>query len=264
MPIADLGSVRLHYRLEGAAHAPVLALLHSLGTDLSLWDGVAESLAADYRILRVDLRGHGASSVPPGPYRLADFARDLLALLDALNLARVHLAGISLGGIIAMECAVRAPGRVRSLVLANTAARIGTSEGWQARIERVLATGMADLAAGAAEVWFTQSFRQSHAEEAARFANRLAACSPEGYLASCAALRDADLSQALSRIASPALVVAGAFDSVTTLADARALEEGIPDARCLELPAAHLSAAELPGSFARAVRSFLQEDHPHG
>lgn len=264
MPVADLGSVRLHYRLAGAADRPVLTLVHSLGTDLSLWDRVAENLVADYRILRFDLRGHGASSVPPGPYRLADFGQDLLALLDALNLPRVHLAGTSLGAMIAMECAVRAPRRAGKLILANTAARIGTKNGWQARISDVLARGMTELAAGAAERWFTQAFRQAHADEVARFTKILSTSSPDGYTASCAALRDADFSQELSRIGSPALVIVGSDDQVTTLADGRVLQQGIPDACCLELAAAHLSAAELPDQFSSAVRSLLQEEHRHG
>lgn len=264
MPIVDLGSVRLHYRLEGAANGPVLALIHSLGTDLSMWDRVTENLGVDHLILRFDLRGHGASGVPPGPYRLADFCQDLFALLDVLNLARVHLAGTSLGGMIVMACSIHAPSRVRSLILANTAARIGTKDGWCARMERIRMDGMTQLAAGSAERWFTQAYRQSQAEEVARFTKMLATCSPEGYIASCAALCDADLSQELPRIAPPALVIAGSDDPVITPAEGRALEQGIPDARCLGLPAAHLSAAELPDEFSGAVRSFLQAKHRHG
>ena len=264
MPIADLGSVRLHYRVEGAADGPVLTLIHSLGTDLSMWDRVADNLAADYRILRFDLRGHGASSVPPGPYALADFCQDLLALLDVLKFPRVAMAGTSLGGIIAMGCAIRAPRRAGKLILANTAARVGTSDGWNLRMEQVLAAGMAEVAAGASARWFTDAFCRRHTDEVARFTGMMANTSPEGYIASCAALRDADLSQELSSIVSPALVVAGGFDSVTTPADALVLEQGIPDARCLELAAAHLSAAELPDEFSHAIRSFLDEEHAYG
>jgi 3-oxoadipate enol-lactonase len=256
--------VGLHFRFEGAADRPVLVLLHSLGTNLSMWDRVAETLTTDYRILRVDLRGHGGSQVPPGPYRLADYCDDLFALLDALRLSRVHLAGISLGGMIAMGCAIRDPGRTGRLILANTAACIGTSNGWNARIAQVHAVGMTQLAAGAGEVWFTQAFREAHAEEVGRFTQMLSTCSLEGYTASCAALRDADLSQQLSGIVSPVLVVAGSGDAVTTPADAAALQQGIPDASCLELPAAHLSAAELPDEFSSAVQSFLREEHPYG
>lgn len=264
MPIVDLSSVRLHYRLEGAANGPVLALIHSLGTDLSMWDRVTEDLGADHLILRFDVRGHGASGVPPGPYRIADFCRDLIALLDVLGLTRVHLAGTSLGGIIAMAFSIHAPSRVHSLILANTAARIGSSDGWRARMELIRTDGMAQLAAGAAERWFTQAYRQSHAEEVARFTKMLTTCSPEGYMAGCAALCDADLSQELSRIALSALVIAGSYDPVITPIEIRILKQGIPDVRCLELPAAHLSAAELPEEFSSAVRSFLQEKHHHG
>lgn len=124
--------------------------------------------------------------------------------------------------------------------------------------------GMTPLAAGAAERWFTQAYRRSHAEEIAQFTKILATCPPEGYIASCAALCDADLFQELPRIAASALVIAGSYDPVITPTEGRALEQGIPDARCLELPAAHLSAAELPEEFSNAVRSFLQEGHRHG
>lgn len=257
MPIADLGAVRLHYRIEGAANPPVLVLIHSLGTDLSMWDGVTGNLGGDHRILRFDLRGHGASSVPPGPWQLADFGQDLLALLDALDLASVHLAGTSLGGLIAMWIAVHAPSRAGSIVLANTAARIGTREGWQARIALAGEVGMAEIARGAAERWFTPAFRRSEPDEVARFAQLLASSSPEGYVASCTALKEADLTPDLSAIHARALVVTGAFDPVTTPAEGHRLEQDIAGARYIELPAAHLCAAELPGPFSSAVRAFL-------
>ncbi|MFY9746903.1 MAG: 3-oxoadipate enol-lactonase [Acidobacteriaceae bacterium] len=259
MAVAEVGSVRLHYRIEGAANGSVLVLIHSLGTDLSMWDGVAANLARDHRVLRFDLRGHGASSVPSGPWRLADFGHDLLALLDTLDLASGDLAGTSLGGMIAMWIAIHAPTRAGRLILANTAARVGTREGWQARIADVRTASMAEVAKGAAERWFTSAFRESHPEEVTRLTHLLASSSEEGYIASCAALGDADLIANLSDIHAPALIVAGACDLVTTPADGRRLQQGIAGARYVELPGAHLCAAELPDPFSSAVREFLQE-----
>ena len=257
MPIAELSSVRLHYQIEGAANAPMLVLIHSLGTDLSMWNGVAVNLSRDYRILRFDLRGHGGSSVPPGPWQLADFGKDLLALLETLDLTGVDLAGTSLGGMIAMWLVIHAANRAGRIILANTAARIGTHDGWQARISQVVSMGMAQVAEGAAERWFTHAFRQSHPKEVAGLTRLLSSCSPEGYIASCAALRDADLSRDLSAIQVPALIVTGACDPVTPPDDGRRLEQGIAGAQYVELQAAHLCAAELPEQFSSTVRAFL-------
>ena len=264
MAEADIGAVRLHYQFNGPGQGPVLVLAHSLGTDLTMWDGVVERLTPRWRILRFDARGHGRSSVPPGPCTVADLAQDLLALLDTLAIERVHLAGVSLGGMVGMHLGIHAPQRLGHLVLINTAARIGTREGWNARIQEALHDGMGSVANGAAERWFTPGFRQANAPLIARLQAALAASSAQGYAAACAAIRDMDLTPDLGRIAAPTLIVAGTHDAVTPPAESRILEQSIPHGRYAELPAAHLSPVELPDALSRSILAFLAEELPHG
>ena len=257
MPIADLGPVRLNYQLEGAEAAPVLALAHSLGTDLTLWDSIVEHLGPAFRILRWDLRGHGKSAVVPGSAALPDFGQDLLALLDTLRIAQCHFAGISLGGVIGLWFAIHAPQRLGKLILANTAARIGQSQNWQERIDLVREQGLAGVAAGAGERWFTSAYRTAHPQDVDLLTRKMASSSVDGYIAACAALRDADLTTELSRIRAQTLVIAGTFDTVTTPEDGRTLEHAISRARYVELPAAHLAPVECSVRFSRIALDFL-------
>src|SRR5262245_57709410 len=133
MPFATVDDVRVHYRIDGPAGGPILVLAHSLGADLTMWDPQAAALAGLFRVLRYDARGHGASSVTPGPYTLERLARDALGLIDALALPRAYFGGLSLGGMVGLWLGAHAAERVGKLVLANTAARIGTPESWNAR-----------------------------------------------------------------------------------------------------------------------------------
>ena len=126
MPFIEANGCRLHYRFDGPETAPVLVLCHSLGTNLSLWDGQLARLCQDFRVLRYDGRGHGASSVTPGPYSIELLGKDLLGLLDGLGIARAHLCGLSMGGCVALWLGIHAGERIERLVLSNTAARIGT------------------------------------------------------------------------------------------------------------------------------------------
>jgi len=257
LPFTDLDGLRIHHRLDGPAAAPVVVLSSSLGTAHRLWEPQLPALAARFRVLRYDARGHGASSVPPGPWDVATLARDVLGLLDRLELRAVSFCGLSLGGMVGMWLGVNAPGRIRRLVLANTAARLGPPSAWDARIAAVRAGGMAAVADGVLGRWFTPAFRGARPEEVERSRQMLLATPPEGYAAACAAVRDMDQRAAIASIRAPALVVAGASDQATPPADGRFLAERIPGARYLELQAAHLSNVEAPGPFTDAVVRFL-------
>lgn len=265
MPVADLGGLRLHYRQEGAADAPMLALAHSLGTDLSLWDPIVARLSPSYRILRWDMRGHGKSAVVHGPAKLAEFGRDFLALLEALDISSCHFAGISLGAILGLWLGIYAPESIGKLVVANTAARIGKPQVWDERIALVRSEGLAPVAAGSAERWFSKGYRDARQKDVARVTERLASSSPEGYVAACAALRDADLSADLFLIQARTLVVTGTGDRVTTPDEGHILQRSIPHARSVELPAAHLAPIECAADFSEAVLAFLAEkEEPRG
>lgn len=265
MPHAELTHVRAHYRLDGRENQPFLVLVHSLGADLTMWDEVACALGACRRILRCDLRGHGASSVPAGPYSIADLGRDLLELLEMLSLEPCDLCGLSIGGQIAMWLGANAPQKFEKLVMANTAARIGTVEGWNERIARVRGEGLSKIAGEAMERWFTAPFRESAPVRVAGIRSALTVTPLDGYIGCCAALRDSDFTASLHRIEAPVLVIAGAHDPVATTEDGRALAAGMPRASYLELNAAHISAVEQAGAFSSAMGAFLDgEGIQHG
>jgi 3-oxoadipate enol-lactonase len=257
MPFADLHGIRLQYRLEGPPAAPVVVLSSSLGTDHRLWDAQAAGLSGRFRVLRYDPRGHGASSVPPGPWDIAALGRDVLGLLDAVGIAEASFCGLSLGGMVGMWLGVNAPRRIRRLVLANTAAWLGPPERWEGRIGAVRAGGMAAVVDGVLARWLTPAFRAANPAEEARLRGILLATPPEGYAAACGAIRDMDQRAAVGAVRAPTLVVAGASDEATPLPDARFLVEAIPGAHLVELPAAHLSNVEAAGPFTRAVAAFL-------
>src|SRR5262245_33912643 len=177
MPFATVDDARVHYRIDGPAGAPVLVFAHSLGADLSMWDPQAATLAGKFRVLRFDARGHGASSVTPGPYTVERLARDVLGLLDALAIPRAHFCGLSLGGMVGLWLGAFSADRVGKLVLANTAARIGTPESWKARIDAVERGGLAAVAPAVLDRWFTAGFRGRQPEAVAAVQRVLVATS---------------------------------------------------------------------------------------
>lgn len=247
----------LHHELSGPADAPVIVLSNSLGTTLEMWDAQIDALKASYRVLRYDTRGHGRSAVSPGPYTIDQLGRDVIALLDSLDIERAHFVGISMGGLTGQWLGIHAATRIDKLVVSNTAARIGTAEGWRARAELVRKQGLGEVADGAAGRWFTQEFIARQPAAVNALTARLRSLSPEGYAACCDALGDADLREEIARVACPTLVVAGRHDPVTTVDDARFIAARVPGASIVELDASHLSNVEAPDAFTGAVLRFL-------
>jgi 3-oxoadipate enol-lactonase len=257
MPSVTVGDLDVRYELAGPAEAPMVVLSHSLGADLSMWDPQARALEARLRVLRYDSRGHGRTTVTPGPYTIETLARDVVALMDALGMTRAHFCGLSMGGLIGMWLGAHTPERIDCLVLSNTGAKIGTSEAWNARIRSVESGGMIAVASAVIERWFTPEFRRRSPEVVAR-AERMVADTPaEGYAACCAALRDADEHADLAAITTRTLVIAGTHDPATPPADGRALATAISGARYVELPSSHLSNLEAEASFTAELLAFL-------
>jgi 3-oxoadipate enol-lactonase len=257
MPILKSGEARIHYALEGQSGTPVLVFSNSLGANHSMWDPQAAEFRKRFRVLRYDTRGHGQSSSTSGPYSIEQLAKDVIALLDALDLGRVHFCGLSMGGMIGMWLGANAPERLDHLVLCNTGAKIGTGEAWNARIEAVQKNGMKSISSAVVERWFTPSFRQKAPEAISSTLKMIEEANPEGYAACCAAVRDFDFREQLRNIHVPALVIAGAHDPATPPADGRFLTEQIPGARYAELNAAHLSNIEDRGRFNGEITAFL-------
>jgi len=257
MPIVKAGAARIHYALEGQSGSPVLVFSNSLGANYSMWDPQVPEARKKLRVLRYDSRGHGQSSVTPGPYSIEQLGGDVLALLDALRLDHVHFCGLSMGGMIGMWLGINSPERLKRLVLCNTGARIGTPETWNARIEAVRKNGMKPVASAVVERWFSPAFRQKAPATISNTQKMLEETNPDGYLACCAAVRDFDCRDQLSRIRIPALVIAGAHDPATPPADGRFLADQIPGARYIELNAAHLSNIEEQDRFNNEISAFL-------
>jgi 3-oxoadipate enol-lactonase len=258
MQFAELGDVRIRYELTGDASLPVLVLSHSLGVSLQMWEPQMAALAPYFRLLRYDARGHGHSSVPPGPYEIADMARDVLGLLDFLNIEYANFCGLSMGASVGLWLGVNAPSRLQKLVVANTAAKIGSAETWNARIDLVLHEGVEPVIAGTLQRWFTPAFHTSNPRTIGEFNRMLRATTTQGYIASCAAVRDADFRSQLSGIEVPTLVIAGSIDPVTTALEGRAAADQITGATFVELPAAHLSSTEAATEFNQSLITFLR------
>jgi 3-oxoadipate enol-lactonase len=257
MPLAHINGTTCHYRSDGDLHRPCVVLSNSLGTDHSMWDAQAKALAQHFHVLRYDTRGHGASGAPRGPYSLEMLGNDVLALLDHLDLARVHFVGLSMGGAIGQWLGIHAPQRLHKLVLANTAARIGSPDGWTSRAAAVRATGLADIAAGAAGRWFSPAFAAAQPGLIADMQETLRRQDPEGYAACCDALAAADQRAAICSIDASTLIIAGSEDPVTTVADAASMRDSIGGARLATVAASHLSNIEADAAFTQALLDFL-------
>jgi 3-oxoadipate enol-lactonase len=257
MPEVENDGARIWYTIDGRDDAPAVLLLHSLGTSHALWDEQLPALVDRFRLIRYDTRGHGKSTAPPGEFTIEQLGRDALAVLDGAGADKAAVCGVSIGGLTSVWLGQHAAPRVTRLVLANTAARIGTPEIWSDRIRFVRENGIEITAEHAMLRWFTDEFRAQHAEVVARYLAIARSCPLESYLGACAALRDTDLRRDLHRVIAPTLVVAGSEDVSTTVADGAYLRDNIPNARMEVLDAAHLSNVGRPAEFTALLDEFL-------
>ncbi|MBC7468538.1 MAG: 3-oxoadipate enol-lactonase [Ramlibacter sp.] len=251
-----VGGLEIAYRLDGPADAPVVLLVHGLLTDHRVWDAVTARLSTNYRVLRYDLRGHGSSSAGPGPCSMRALGEDAVGLMDALGIARVHLVGSSLGGMLAQQVAAHHGHKLLSLTLANTAAAQPAAAAWQARIDIVRREGVAAIADGTLQRWFTAAFAARAPDEVARMRAILCETSAAGYVGCAEAVRDLAQLDLLAQIRVPTLVVAGSHDEATPPALSVQLCAGIAGARLVSLEAAHQSALEQPEAFCAAWLDF--------
>ena len=259
MPYASNGGTRLYWRCDGKRSLPALVLGNSLGTDFSLWDPVLPRLMRHFRVIRFDMRGHGASDAPRGGYTLAQLAGDLAAVVDAAGLERFHYCGVSLGGMVGMAYAQRDDHRLDRLVLSNTAVRFPEGA-WNARIDRVTRGGMQAIADTVLERFFTPAFRARGDVNLERVSDTLLSIDPDGYIGCCTAIRDMRIADALGAIGVPTLVVTGSDDQSTPPARGAEIAAAIPGAQLVGLPGAHIPMTELPVQWSDAVLAFLAPD----
>lgn len=259
MPFATIDKTRLFYRLEGNAGRPVLVLSHSIGCDLSLWAQQVPDLLQHFQVLRYDIRGHGASDAPIGDYSIGQLGRDVLGLADALGISKFAFCGLSLGGMIGQWLGANAGGRLTGLILANTSARIGPKSFWDDRRRIVLEGGMAAIADGVMQRFFSPEILAEGNMYASSTRAVILGTDPVGYAGCCAAIRDMDHAALLESIRVPTLVIVGERDVATPwMGHGEILARDIPGAQVLYLPAAHLSNVERPRSFTAAIYDLLQ------
>jgi 3-oxoadipate enol-lactonase len=260
MPKIQANGIQLYYTLAGPADAPVVMLSNSLGTRLEMWDPQMPALAERYRVLRYDSRGHGRSDAPPGPYTIDMLADDALGLLDALGIERAHFCGLSKGGMVGQVLGARHGERLISLALCSTACHMPARDVWDERVRVATEQGMAALADGVVERWFTEAFRREPSITVDRVRQMIIDTPPHGYAACCAAIRDMDLRELITGIRVPTLVIVGEDDPATPPERAREIQSRIPGAQLEVIPdAAHLVNIEQDVAFDAALASLL--DH---
>jgi 3-oxoadipate enol-lactonase/4-carboxymuconolactone decarboxylase len=258
MPFADSKGCGIYCRLEGFPSQPLLVLAHSLGTDHGMWDPQMPALLTRFRILRLDLRGHGASAAPAGDYTIAQLGCDVLAAVDACGYDQFSYCGLSLGGMIGQWLGFHAGGRLQRLVLANTSPRVADPSLFETRRRTVLEHGMRAIEDAVMQRFFSARTLASANPVAESIRAVLLTTAPTGYAGCCAAIRDMDHRPLLADIKAPVLVIGGDDDASTPwIGHGQVLAQGIPGARSVKLAGAHLSNVERPSSFTSALFDFL-------
>jgi len=260
MNMIRVNSVTLHISDSGSAPQPALVFSNSLGTDFRLWDRIAPAFAGAFRIIRYDKRGHGLSEAPPPPYAMEDHVQDLEALLDALEVTQALVVGLSVGGMIAQGLAAKRPDLVRGLVLADTAARIGTTDLWNDRIGKIEVGGIEAIAESILERWFSEEFRTNRADEVLGWRAMLTRTPVNGYIGTSCALRDTDYTGQAAKLKLPVLCIGGSEDGSTPPHVVKATADLIEGAQFVEIPrSGHLPAIDQPEAMIDVMKWFFEE-----
>jgi 3-oxoadipate enol-lactonase len=249
--------IELHYTIDG--EGPWLVMSHSLACNGRMWDPQLPALARRFKVLRFDTRGHGLSEAPAGAYTLEALADDVKGMLDALGIRAAHWVGLSMGGMIGQTFALKYPGVLQSLVLADTTSRYPPEAApiWAERIRIAESQGMEPLVQPTLERWFTAPYRASHAAEVARIADMIRATPVAGYVGCSHAIPRIDLTARLAEIKLPALVIVGEQDTGTPPAMAREIHDNLPGSELVVIAsAAHLANVEQPAAFDAALSRF--------
>ncbi|RIY42507.1 alpha/beta fold hydrolase [Neopusillimonas maritima] len=250
-------NVNLHYQyFESQQSGPCTVLLHSLAMDHSFWRFVAPELAKHGSVLCVDLRGHGRSSKPQGPYTIAAMAADVRALLDRLRIEQVVVAGASMGGCVALQFAIDNPDITRALGLIDTTAWYGENAAadWANRAAKARLEGFGSLVGFQQTRWFGEPFRARHPQVVQESVAVFVANDLTGYEGACHAMGAFDARSKLLGLRMPVSIVVGTEDYATPVAMAQALYQGIPGSRLKTIEGArHLTPLEVPKDITRML-----------
>jgi 3-oxoadipate enol-lactonase len=255
-----VNSLRLHYAEAGDPDGPPVVFANSLGTDLRVWDRLLPLLPPGLRLVRYDMRGHGLSDAPEGDYWMGDLVADAAELMEALGVRGALFVGLSIGGMVAQGVAAERPDLVGAAVLSNTAPRIGTEASWRERIAQVRAGGVAAVAPGVLDKWFSRRFHAERADELALWRHMLERTPAAGYCGCCAALAGTDLRDSTAALRLPVLAVAGSDDGSTPPDLVREMADTIPGARfALVRGAGHIPCVEAPEALAAILTDFMKD-----
>ncbi|KAB2656002.1 3-oxoadipate enol-lactonase [Brucella tritici] len=259
MQFASINDIVVHYdfqRVKG--EKPVVVFINSLGTDFRIWNEVRTRLNKDASTLVYDKRGHGLSDIGNTPYTIEQLASDLIALLDRLSIKRTIICGLSVGGLIAQGVYAARPDLVTGLILSNTAHKIGTAEMWNARIAAIQQDGLASILDATMPRWFTPVYRRPDNPAYRAYCNMFVRQPLDGYAATCAALREADLTEVAKNVSVPTLCLVGDQDGSTPPTLVRELASLIPEADFAEIAASgHIPCIEQPDAYVSLLRNFI-------
>jgi len=253
--------IQMNYELSGKKDAPLVILSHSLGSSLVMWNPQMKVLEPQFQVLRYDIRGHGKSEVPVGPYNLELLRKDAIALLDALRIEKVYWVGLSMGGMIGQSVALNYPKRLKSLALCDTAAVIAPEAQpiWQERIDAVREKGVESQLEPTMERWFTPSFLKLSPPMLEVIRKQFLATPAKGYMGCIEAIRKLNYLDRLSAIKIPTLIMVGEGDPGTPVGASEAMHQRIPNSRMVIIPSArHLSNVEQPEVFNAELLTFLK------
>lgn len=252
--------LHVNCQFSGPEQAPLVVLSHSLASSGIMWEQQVPALVDGYRVLRYDTRGHGGSDAPSGPYTLDALGDDVIAMLDALDIERVHWVGLSMGGMIGQNLAMRYPQRLLSLALCDTTSRVAEQARpvWDERTAVAEKSGMQPLCADTMERWFTPPFLEADGSELRGIREQFLQTPISGYVGCCQAIRELDYTERLSEITLPVQLIVGADDPSTPPEASRVIQQQIAGASLAVIDnGSHLCNVEQPEAFNRALLGFL-------
>ncbi|MBU3724971.1 MAG: 3-oxoadipate enol-lactonase [Burkholderiaceae bacterium] len=253
-----VGDIDVTYKLEGPAGRPIVLMSNSLMSDHSMWDPTVPALLKHYQVLRYDTRGHGQTSVTPGPYSIAQLADDAVGLMDALGVAAAHIMGLSMGGMIAQQIGARYPDRALSLLLCDTASEMPPRSMWEERLAIARKDGIPGLIDSTIKRWFTAPFIERAPQAIGKVRAMILSTPLEGYINCACAVRDMAQTTMLLKIKAPTLIMTGRQDPACTVDQSMVLHRMINTSKMVVIEdAAHLSNIEQPNIFNREICDFL-------
>lgn len=257
----DIGKHSINIESSGNTAGPVVMMAHSLGCSLRMWDPQMELLEPDFHVVRLDMRGHGLSDTPAGPYTLDELADDVIAVMDHQGIEQAHWVGLSIGGMFGQSLLLRYPERFLSAVLCDTMSALpqGAMSVWQERIAKVESDGLSSIKQATLERWFTADYLATGNAAIDAVGAQIDQATDTGYLACSRAITGLNFIDQIADIKTRVLLIVGAEDMATPVAASEAMHERLPQSDLVILQnASHISNVEQSEAFNAALGPFLR------